>query len=135
MISFIKLILSILLNPIVLIGLGISWYIIFYYGLDNYRQLMSVPYIYVALWGICLLYALLLKHVYVPNSSKIDWWATFKSSFGHLIVMLVTIVIACASYYLLQDDWATKLDRYARNQKVQDTLPINQQRTINQQRY
>lgn len=128
MVAFLKLILSILLNPIVLIGLGISWYIVFYYGLANYRQLIAIPYLYVALWGICLMYALILKHEYVPNSSKVDWWATFKSSFGHLIVMLVTIVIACLAFYVSQDNWGEKLDRYARNQKVQDTLPINQRR-------
>ena len=127
MVAFLKLVLSILLNPIVLIGLGISWYIIFNYGLENYRQLLALPQVYVGLWGICLVYALVLKHEYVPNSNKVDWWATFKSSFGHLIVMLVTIVIACLAYFVLQDDWATKLDRYARNQKVQE-LPINQRR-------
>ncbi len=133
--AFLKLIFSILLNPIVLIGLGISGYIIFYYGLQNYRQLASIPYVYVALWGICLIYALVLKHEYIPNSNKVDWWATFKSSFGHLIVLMLTIVVACGAYYVSQDNWGEKLDRYARNQKVQDTLPINQQRTINQQRY
>ncbi|MBQ7632516.1 MAG: hypothetical protein IJS88_00175 [Alphaproteobacteria bacterium] len=133
--AFIKLILSIIINPVVLAGIGVSWYIIFHYGLDNYRQLLSVPYIYVFLWGFCLIYALVLKHVYVPNSNKVDWWATFKSSFGHLLVMLLTIVVACSVYYVSQDNWGEKLDRYARNQKVQDTLPINQQRTINQQRY
>ncbi len=128
MVAFLKLVFSILLNPIVLIGLGISWYVIFHYGLENYRQLLALPQVYVALWGICLVYALTLKHVYIPNSNKIDWWGTFKSSFGHLLVMLVTIVVACAVFYVSQDNWGEKLDRYARNQKVQDTLPINQSR-------
>jgi hypothetical protein len=135
MVSFIKLILGILLNPVVLAGIGVSWYVIFHYGLENYRQLLSIPYIYGLLWLACLLYALLFKHVYVPNSSKIDWWGTFKSSFGHLIVLLITVVVACSIYYVAQDNWSEKLDRYARNQKVQDTLPVNQQNTINQQRY
>mgnify|MGYP002524257394 CR=1 FL=1 len=126
MVSFIKLIFGILLNPIVLLGLGASWYVIFHYGLENYRQLLSIPYIYALLWGVCLVYALLFKHVYVPNSNKIDWWGTVKSSFGHLIVMLATIVVACSVYYVAKDNWSEKLDRYARNQKVQDTLPVNQ---------
>ena len=126
MVSFLKLIFGILLNPVVLLGLGISWYFIFHYGLENCRQLLSLPYIYGILWAICLVYALAFKRVFVPNSNTVDWWGTFKSSFAHLVVLLVTIAVACCIYFVTQDDWSTKLDRYARNQKAQDTLPINQ---------
>lgn len=127
MFSYIKMILLVLFNPMVMTGLIISYYFLSHYGLGNYRQILGNPNIYGILWLISLLYALFFKHVYKPNSDEVDWWATFKSSFGHLALMFMTIIIACSIYYVADDNWGSKIDRYARNQKAQDTLPaINQ---------
>jgi hypothetical protein len=43
-------------------------------------------------------------------------------------MMFVTIIIACSIYYVANDNWSSKIDRYARNQKAQDTLPTERVR-------
>ena len=128
MFSYIKMVLLILCYPMVLTGLVVSYYFLSHYGLENYRQILGNPNIYGVLWLIALLYALFFKHIYKLDSDQVDWWATFKSSFGHLAMMIVTIIIACSIYYVADDNWSTKIDRYARNQKAQDTLPTEQVR-------
>lgn len=128
MFSYVKMILLIILNPMVLAGLIISYYFLSRYGLENYRQILGNPNIYGVLWLIALAYALFFKHIYKLDSDKVDWWATIKSSFGHFLIMFVTIIIACSIYYVSNDNWSDKLDRYARNQKAQDTLPTERVR-------
>ena len=80
-----------------------------------------------ALWGIAVLYALLFKHVYRPEDNKINWWASFTSSFEHLLIILFAAAATCAVLWAFDGQWSARFDRYAQNIKTQDTLPTFEQ--------
>ena len=127
MVSFIKLCLSIILHPLVLIGLALAGYFLINYGLSSYGQFINNPFYYLCIWGIAVVYAFIFRHVYYPESTKVNWWKTFTSTFAHTLVIMLTIVVSCIIYYFADNNWGERIDRYARNQKTQDTLPyINQ---------
>ena len=130
--DFIKFIFRvIILNPMALIGIAVGIYIMHDKGMNYFQQVLDNPRVYAvqalgALWGVAVVYALLFKHVYQIDGKKINWWGTFTGSFWHLFTILLAAFFTCIIYWSVTYDWATKLDRYARNQQVQDTLPINQ---------
>ncbi len=131
--DFIKFILRVvILNPMALIGVALGFYIMHDKGIDYLHQIVDDPKTYAVqaigvLWGIAALYALLFKHVYHIDGKKINWWGTLTSSIWHLLTILLAAALTCVIYWSVSYDWGDKLDRYARNQKVQDTLPpINQ---------
>lgn len=131
--DFIKFIFRvIILNPMALIGIAVGVYIMQNGGLSYIQQIIAEPQAYIphalgALWGAALLYALLFKHVYHIDGKKINWWGTFTSSFWHLFIILLAAFLTCVIYWCVNYDWGDKLDRYARNQRTQDSLPpINQ---------
>ena len=131
--DFIKFVFRvIILNPMALIGIAVGVYIMHGDGMNYFQQIMDNPRVYAVqaigvLWGIAAVYALLFKHVYQIDGKKINWFGTLTSSVWHLLTILLAIGFTCVIYWSVTYDWGTKLDRYARNQKVQDTLPpINQ---------
>lgn len=128
--DFIKFIFRvIILNPMALIGVAVGIYIMQNGGIAYLQQIVDEPKAYVpqilgGLWVIALLYALLFKHVYHIDGKKINWWGTFTSSFWHLFTILLAAVFTCVIYWCTGYEWGDKLDRYARNQRMQDTLPV-----------
>lgn len=107
---------TIILEPMALLGviLGVcGWY---YLGPDSLLLYAKNPTIYGVLFAIALLYALLFKHVYYPNTKNINWWETFKSSFNHFLTIILAIVFTAAIFFALNYGFGEKLDKYLRHQ-------------------
>ena len=108
---------AIILNPMAIIGIVIGAYCMHTYTLEALKILALSPYIWGGLFAIALLYACLFQHVYYLNSKQIDWWATIKSSFTHLITIVIAIVLTCIIIFAYNYAFADKLDAYLRYKK------------------
>ena len=87
------------------------------YGMVGINIVISSPYTYIAAFTIALLYALIFQHIYYPNSQKIDWWSTIKSSVNHLFVLLIAVACGMALVYIINSDFDNKIDKYIRRKK------------------
>ena len=72
---------------------------------------------YAVMAGVALGYALIFKHVYYPNSKRINWWATIKSSIGHLFVIIVAAALTFVVLYAWDYAFTRELDNYLRYKK------------------
>ena len=128
-IDTIKILLRIILfNPMTILGVCIGIYVMRYMGFGYVQQILHnpqalAPQVLPPLWGIALAYAILFKHVYKPDSNKVNWIQTFLSSFWHLFVIVFIAGVTCAAYWYFDVDWASRFDRYAESIKTQDELP------------
>lgn len=111
-----------------LIGIASGYYIMMNNGMDYIHQILANPQEYLpqtlgVLWGVAVVYAFLFQRVYHINSKKVNWWGTLMSSFSHLLIIFCAAAVTCAVLWAAGADLSDKFDRYARNQKTQDTLP------------
>ena len=117
---------TIILNPMAMIGIVIGWYLMYRYGAENLQYVYTNPVVYAAIWGVSLLYALLFQHVYKPNTTQIDWWGTFVSSFNHAFNIVISVVLTCIIIYCLHYSFGSELDKYLRYNQGSPKLYINQ---------
>ena len=108
---------TIILEPMALIGIAIA--IVGWYGYDPSLFILYAqrPITYGIIFAIALLYALMFKHVYQPNSKKINWWATIKSSISHFMTIIIATVLTIAVISAINYSLGENLDKYLRNQK------------------
>ena len=108
---------TLILDPMACIGFGGGLFIMLTYPTENVHQLAASPYLYGVVFVIALLYALLFKHVYHSNSTKVNWMATLQSSFKHFLTILFAAVCAGIIVYAINYGFGHKLDNYVRNIK------------------
>ena len=108
---------TLILDPMTFIGFFGGIYIMLTYPTENIHQLAVSPYLYASVFAVALLYALFFKHVYHPNSTKINWLATIQSSFKHFLTILLAAVFAGIIVYAINYGFGHKLDNYVRNIK------------------
>ena len=108
---------TIILEPMALIGIAVAivgWY---YFDPSLFILYAQRPVSYAVLFGIAFLYAILFKHVYYPNSRKINWLATIQGSIGHFITIIIATVLTIAIIYAINYSFGENLDKYLRHQK------------------
>ncbi len=108
---------NIILDPMAFIGFGGGLFVMLTYPTENVHQLVASPYLYGAVFAVALLYALLFKHVYHPNSTKVNWVATIQGSFNHFLRVLFAAACAGIIVYAFNYGFGHKLDNYARHIK------------------
>lgn len=108
---------TIILEPMVLIGIAIA--VTGWYGYDPSLFILYAkrPITYGALFAIALLYSLIFRHVYFPNSKRVDWWATINSSVWNFLTIIVATVLTIAIIFAINYSFGENLDKYLRNQK------------------
>ena len=126
-----KFIAQIVLTPMSVIGIGLGIYVMYNKDTVYLHEIISNPEVYALhilgiAWAFTLLYAVLFNRVYKIDGKKIDWWGTFTSSFWHLFVVVSMACVTCAIYWLVNFHWGANIDRYARNQRVQDDFSPSQ---------
>ena len=125
LVDLLKFIAQIVMNPMALIGIALGGYVMYNKDTVYIQYIIANPELYAAhilgiAWAFTLLYAVLFNRVYKIDGKKIDWWGTFTSSFWHLFVVISMACVTCAIYWAVSFHWGTNIDRYARNQRVQD---------------
>ena len=109
---------TIIMNPTVILGVVFAAYYKFSYPPHIVRLIFTSAWVpYAVLGGLALLYTILFKHVYYPNTKRVNWFATLKSSVGHLFVMAVSAACAFAIFYAWDYAFARELDDYLRYKK------------------
>lgn len=106
-------------NPIIIAGIAFAAYYKFTYAPQIIKYVFTnswVPYAFIAALGF--LYAVLVKHVYYPNSKKVDWKATILSSFTYMFTIILAIVFTFAVLYAWDYAFTEKLDNYLRYKKM-----------------
>ncbi len=105
-------------NPLIIAGIALASYYKFTYPLPIIKLIFThawIPYAIIA--GIGLGYAVLIKHIYYPNTKRINWGATLLRTFSHIF----TIAIAAALTFGVLCAWdyigVGKLDDYLRYKK------------------
>ena len=109
---------TVVMNPTVIFGILFAAYYKFTYSPQVVKLIFTsawIPYAIIA--GIGLAYALLFKHVYYPNSKRINWWATITSSIGHMVVIALATVLTFVVLYAWDYAFARELDNYLRYKK------------------
>ncbi len=118
--SFLALIIRlIVMNPTVIAGVLLGCYYTLYLHYNQTIMLLiaQTPVPYLIALGLAFLYALLVKHVYHPNTQQVNWWATLKSVIGHFFTII--FAAACTVIIILSCDLsnAQSLDDYLRYKK------------------
>jgi hypothetical protein len=109
---------TIILNPTVILGIVIAGYYKFNYQPEVVKLIFTSAWIpYAIMVGAALLYALFFKHIYYPNSKRINWWATIKSSIGHLFVIALSTALTFVVLYAWDYAFTRELDNYLRYKK------------------
>jgi hypothetical protein len=107
----------VILNPMALIGVCCGSYFMLTYGESNFETFITSPEPYGAAYAIALFYALAFRHIYYPESEKVDWWATVKSSVNHFLTLLFAAACGAIIIYGLNYGLGHKLDKYVRHEK------------------
>ncbi len=112
------LIRTVVLNPTVIFGIIIAGYYKFTYPPQVVELIFTKAWIpYAIMGGVALGYALIFKHVYYPNSKRVNWWATIKSSIGHFFVIAVAMALTFVVLYAWDYAFTRELDNYLRYKK------------------
>lgn len=106
---------TIILNPLVIAGIIAGWYIMTTYNVQVALDYAKNPYVYGVALAIGFVYAILFKHVYYDTAKKINWWATVKSSFGHMLTLLLACAFTCAIIYSYDYISYETVDNYLRD--------------------
>jgi len=106
---------TIVLNPLVILGIATGGYIMTKYNWRTALLFAQNPYIYAVAFAIAFIYAILFKHVYYETAKKINWWGTIKSSFGHMLTLLLACLFTCIIIFSYDYMSYEKFDNYLRD--------------------
>lgn len=109
---------TIVLNPMIVAGIALACYYKFTYSWQVIKLIFTAAWVpYAIMVGIALAYTLLFKHVYYPNSKRINWWATTKSSVFHFLTIALVVGLTLLILHIWDSSSAQNLDDYLRYKK------------------
>lgn len=116
--DLIKLIFAtIIFNPMALLGIAGGVYLMRYYGVDNMLEAINNRYLIGIPVAAAFLYAILFKHIYKVDTTKINWIATIMSTVNHLLAIVFAAACTCVIIYSIEYGFGDKLDDYLRYHK------------------
>lgn len=110
---------KIILNPMLLLGLGYGFYITNMMNEIQIKILFSNPKFYGIAFVIALCYVLIFRRIYTEGGERVNWKATSKKVFDRFIALIISIVIGC----FLTNFWLNNVNEETRN-KWKNTLAM-----------
>lgn len=122
-INLIKYVLfSLLINPMILVGIVVGTYVMHYYNFDNLHYILVNQKLILFVFCSAVLYAVTFTHVYYTNSVRINWKATLCTIFSHLFTIFITTLFTCSFIYMMNNISGGKLDSYLRYKRPPTTI-------------
>lgn len=109
---------TLLLNPMILIGIAGGVYIMRWYGFANLDLIIYNKLAIFVPLASAFLYAIAFTHVYHVNSTRVNWVATFGKTFQHLLTIVFVAFCTCCVLHVCNHLSAGKLDTYLRHKNA-----------------
>ncbi|MBR1600431.1 MAG: hypothetical protein IJ677_02510, partial [Alphaproteobacteria bacterium] len=116
---------TLLLNPMILVGIAIGVYIMRHYNYSNIHYIINNKALIFTILSSSFLYATLFTHVYHINSTRINWTATLGKIFLHIFTIFISATCTCCVIYTLSHVTYGKIDAYLRNKRPITTVDQN----------
>lgn len=105
-------------NPLIIAGIAFASYYKFTYPPHIVKLIFTHAWIpYAIVVGIGFGYAVLIKHIYYPNTKKINWSATLLHTFSHIFTIAIAAALTFGILYAWDYMGAKELDDYLRYKK------------------
>lgn len=103
---------NIILNPMLLLGLGYGFYITNTMNETQIKILFHSPKFYGISFVVALCYVLIFRRIYVEGGAQVNWKATSKKVFDRFIALIVSVILGC----FLTNFWLSNVNEETRNE-------------------